>query len=438
MEKSYFTPFGKTLVFSLFLLIFLGSHQRVGASDLIPPSVQQDSVQHKSFKGYIEDSSSGKSLVFATLTVEGTNISTITNTEGEFTLKVPRNMLNKNLVVSFLGYKKKIIPISELNGKKNRIALEASVIELSGVNVTMPKSAKDLVKDVFDNRARNYLKDPTIMTAFYRETIKKRRRNVSLSEAVVNIYKQAYSGAGRDVMKLFKVRKSTDYRRLDTLALKLRGGPFNPLYADVIKYPEYIFTEDLIDDYDFSFGPSTRINDRLVYIVEFKQRGDIVEPRFYGRLFIDADTHALTSAIYNLNVENQQLASQIFVRKKPRNVTVYPTEAAYRVDYRERNGKWYYGYSNVQLSFKVNWKSKLFNSIYHLTSEMAVTDWEQNLTGKVIRLRERLRPSTFITDEAVGFSDPDFWGEYNVIEPEKSIESAINKIRRQLRRARNN
>jgi hypothetical protein len=27
-------------------------------------------------------------------------------------------------------------------------------------------------------------------------------------------------------------------------------------------------------------------------------------------------------------------------------------------------------------------------------------------------------------------ADPDFWGEYNIIEPEKSIETAIRKIQR--------
>jgi hypothetical protein len=41
-----------------------------------------------------------------------------------------------------------------------------------------------------------------------------------------------------------------------------------------------------------------------------------------------------------------------------------------------------------------------------------------------------------LEDEAIGFSDPDFWGEYNIIEPEKSIESAIKKIQRQLRRSK--
>jgi hypothetical protein len=37
-------------------------------------------------------------------------------------------------------------------------------------------------------------------------------------------------------------------------------------------------------------------------------------------------------------------------------------------------------------------------------------------------------------DKASGFSDPDFWGAYNVIEPEKSIEFAIKKIKKQLKK----
>ena len=143
---------------------------------------------------------------------------------------------------------------------------------------------------------------------------------------------------------------------------------------------------------------------------------------------------ALTNAIYNLNVENRALASSMFVRKKPNNVKVYPVEASYRVDYREKDGKWYYGYSNVQLEFVVNWKRKLFNSRYRISSEMLVTDWEKQSDETMLTKRNTYKASAILVDEASGFADPDFWGAYNVIEPEKSIESAINKIQRNLRR----
>jgi len=273
------------------------------------------------------------------------------------------------------------------------------------------------------------------MTAFYRETIKKRRKNVSLSEAVVTIFKTPYTSTRRDAVQMYKARKSTDYSKLDTLVLKLQGGPFNALYVDVMKYPEYIFAEDSIDDYTFSFDRSTRINDRLIYVINFRQRNYIREPLYEGKLYIDVEKKILTSAIYSLNITDREMASRLFVRKKPRNANVYPTEVAYRVDYREKDGRWYYGYSNAMLEFKIDWDKKLFNSVYSMTCEMAITDWEKNQELSEPRYRDRLKSSMILSDEAVGFSDPDFWGEYNIIEPEKSIESAIRKIQRQLKKS---
>ena len=71
-----------------------------------------------------------------------------------------------------------------------------------------------------------------------------------------------------------------------------------------------------------------------------------------------------------------------------------------------------------------------------MSCEMAVTDWEKNISGEVPKSKDRLKSSIILSDAAVGFSDPDFWGEYNIIEPEKSIESAIKKIQRQLKRSK--
>ena len=93
-------------------------------------------------------------------------------------------------------------------------------------------------------RGNNYFSDQTTMTGFYRETIKKRRSYVSLSEAVVEIHKQSYSNSKNDILKLYKARKSTDYDKLDTITLKLQGGPFSTLYMDIIKNPNLFFSEE--------------------------------------------------------------------------------------------------------------------------------------------------------------------------------------------------
>ncbi|MDC6363926.1 MULTISPECIES: carboxypeptidase-like regulatory domain-containing protein [Flavobacteriaceae] len=391
-------------------------------------------VDFNQYQGEVVDESTNNPLVFATLAVEGTNISTITNTEGGFLLKVPKNITDGNVIVSFLGYKNKTIPLSSLQPEKNRISLSVSITELSEININVPKDAAALVKETLARKGDNYFSDPTLMTAFYRETIRKRRKNVSLSEAVVSIYKSPYNSARNDALELYKARKSTDYSKLDTVALKLQGGPFNTLYVDIMKYPEFLFGEGSLSDYTFSFGRSTRINDRLIYVIKFNQRETVTAPLYNGELFIDVENKTLTSAVYSLNITDKDLASQLFVRRKPMGVDVWPTEVAYRVDYREKGGKWYYGYSSVMLEFKIDWEDRLFNSVYSMTAEMAVTDWERNESGQLPKNRERIKKSIILSDEAIGFSDPDFWGEYNIIEPERSIESAIKKIQRQLRR----
>ena len=424
----------KYLITAILVLSFIGIHHNSFASVYFQD--EQQEMNYISYSGEILDSDSKKPLVFATLTLEGTNISTVTNTEGAFSLKIPKSTVQGNISISFLGYKTKLVPLNELQPDKNEILLDVASIELTEVNLTVPKSAEGLVRETLAKKGDNYFNDPTIMTAFYRETIKKRRKNVSLSEAVVTIYKAPYNTPRKDAVQLYKTRKSTDYSKLDTIALKLEGGPFNTLYVDIMKYPEYIFTDEDISKYSFSFDQSTRVNDRLIYVVNFEQHNYIYEPLYKGKLYIDSENKILTSAIYSLNITDPDKASKLFVRKKPANAKVWPTDVAYRVDYREKDGKWYYGYSNVLLEFKIDWDDRFFNSVYSMTAEMAVTDWEVNTEKSNLKAREKMKTRIILTDEASGFSDPEFWGEYNIIEPEKSIESAIKKIQRQLKRSK--
>jgi len=415
---------------SLFLLIFQYSFA------INTTVYQQDTTKFVVYKGKVIDSNTRKPLVFATLNIITTNISTVTNTQGEYQLKVPLKYLNNKVIISFLGYTSEVIHLNNLPTKNAKIKLETYIEELSEVKIHI-KDAKSLVEKVLQNKGNNYLNYLSNMTAFYRETIQKRKTYVSLSEAVIEINKQAYTNSRNDILKLYKARKSTDYNKLDTIAFKLKGGPFSNLYIDIIKNHNSFFENDMFAIYNFTFGTSTKIDNRPVYVVNFKQKPHIQSPLYYGQLFIDAKTFALISAKFHVNLTNKEKASRLFIVKKPRNAKVTPIETSYQVNYREKNGKWYFGYSRIELGFKINWDKKWFNTIYRTTSELAITDWHKNLSNKYIKPKDRLRPSVIMSEKASGFSDPNFWGTYNVIEPEKPIENAIKKIKKQLRNINN-
>lgn len=387
--------------------------------------------QTTEFKGVVVDSRSGDEIASAYLTVVGTNISSITNADGEFSIKIPLTIKEATISISHLGYQSKTLPLSFFKAENTRVELDEIAEQLSEISIYDGGDALDLVRKMFDKKEDNYKDEPILMTAFYRETIKKGRRNVSLSEAVVKIFKAPYNSNTRDEISLFKARKTADYDKLDTLALKLRGGPYNTLYVDVIKYPQYLIEPNMINNFKFDFDSPVRLDNQNLYVVNFESLDKSV-PWYYGKLFIDTKSLSLVRASFNLNVDKRNMASQMFVRKKPRGAKVYPIEVSYQVDYRKSDGKWQYGYGTANLVFVVNWKNKLFNSRYTVNGEMAVTNWETLPDFKVKKDNSFISPSVVMSDDVSGFTDVDFWGDNNIIEPEKSIQNAIEKIKRQL------
>ena len=59
---------------------------------------------------------------------------------------------------------------------------------------------------------------------------------------------------------------------------------------------------------------------------------------------------------------------------------------------------------------------------------MVNTNW-QNLDSQAQINTQKLSPYVIMSDRISNSVDINFWGEYNIIEPEKSIESAIKKIK---------
>ncbi len=407
----------------LFFLVIIKSEAQINAIN------NSDSSSFKYFKGTILDSRTKNELAFATITVSGSNISTISNSEGKFLIKIPKDKQDESLTISFLGYNEKVISINDLKQEKNILYLEPVNVLLKDVVVNV-MDANKLFTNVINNRSKNYGDSTIQMVGFYRESIKKRRNYVSVLESIVDIQKIPFSSPVVDKVNILKGRKNADYEKLDTVNFKLEGGLFSSLYIDLIKDPSNIFSENVFEMYNFSFEDITQINDRQVFVISFKQKSSIEDPDllYRGKLFIDAKSLAIISANFQLNVENRTKAALIFTRKKPNGVVIYPTEVNYQVDYRQQNNKWVFSYSRGDLTFKLNWYKWIFNTTYSTTFELVNTNWENQISKSEIN-NQKLSPYVIMSDKIPNVADIDFWGEYNIIEPEKSIESAIKKIK---------
>ncbi len=386
-------------------------------------------------KGRIIADDSGKPLEYASITINNTNISTVTNQDGFFSLRIPNSARNYQLKVQHLGYENISIPVITLIDKEdNVLRMRSGSISLGEIEV-VSGDGTELVKDALALVSKNYDSDPNMMVAFYRESIKKGSNYISLVEAVLDVYKESYRSYRDDQARIYIGRKATDINPKDTIFMKFQGGISDALLVDVAKHPDIVFGDDA-SEYIFNIENIITLNDRPHYVIDFSPKGGIEHILFRGKIYLDVESSAFKRVEFNMNVEDRSEASYIFIKKKPSSMRVDAESATYVVDYVEQNGKWYFNYSSTEVKFKVRWKRRffgLFASTYTIFSELAVTDRYQDPVEKFPR-KERIRSSDVIAEKVEYFQNPDFWGDYTVIEPDKEITNAIKRLSGKLQR----
>ncbi len=420
-----------TAIASALLLILTAGDMSVSAAP--GKSKKERPQQVTTIRGRVIDAETNQPLVFASIAVQGSNVSTVTNLDGEFTLKLTGTETGK-LEFSFIGYKNRVMAIEEMktNGQRNVISLETALIPIKEI-IVKPLVPEEIIEQVISRFDENYPGVANDMTGFYRETIRKNRSYISIGEALVEVFKAPYQSDLRfDAVRIYKGRKSNDVEKMDTVLFKLQGGPTTTLYLDVVKNPETFLTREALAQYDLELSNIAMIDDRTNYVINFYQKPSITTPLYQGRLYIDIETYAVAQAEFSFNLENKELAASMFIRKKPMGMQVTPELTSYMVRFREQSGKWYFNHSRAEVKFKVDWKKKLFNTNYTTMSELAITDRTEKDVVKFSN-KERMKPTDFFTEEVAAFADPDFWGDYNVIEPDQSIEAAIRKLSRKVK-----
>jgi len=421
--------------FSLVTLLLLSAFtaQTISA-DPSPGRKKNDQQTLLTFKGKVVDAETGTPLVFASVAVKETNVATVTNIDGEFLIKITETQISRNLEVTFLGYKNKVVPLTDLreDGYKNVINMVSAPIPIKEI-IVKPIDPDAIVRNCISRIGKNYVNEPNLMTAFYRETIRKNRTYVSIGEAVVEIFKAPYDNDLRfDGARIYKGRKGSDVQKMDTVLFKLQGGPVTVLQLDIAKNTQDVLTLDAMKYYDYSMSTVVEIDSKPHYVIMFRQKPTVDMPLFMGNLYIATDTYALTEAEFGFNLEDKEAVSSIFIKKKPLGMEVTPEVATYRVKYRIQDNKWYLSYSRAEVKFKVDWKKRLFNTYYTTMSEIAITD---RTNEEVVKFtgKEKIRYNDVFSEQVEAFTDPEFWGEYNVIEPDQSIESAIRRLSRKLK-----
>jgi hypothetical protein len=172
-------------------------------------------------EGQVVDFGTGEALAYVNIYVRGTSKGVMSNSDGKFSIYIPKKLGEETLVISYLGYKTVEIKISNLKvGTSNDIKLKVSAVNLDEVVLTSKKlDVESIVKKAFKNYNKNFPKDPFISKAFLRHTEKTKKEYKWLVEAALEIYDPGFNEHPKNIKtNIIEVRKSVDNRYVDTLS----------------------------------------------------------------------------------------------------------------------------------------------------------------------------------------------------------------------------
>jgi hypothetical protein len=377
--------------------------------------------------GRILSKTEEEALPYSTIWIPSTGQGTVANAEGDFRLALPSGIRIDTIAFSCMGFKTRIIPVDELRDSINHIYLEPSIIPIQEV-VIRRTDPVNLLQQALKRIPQNYSREPVVETAFYRETIQKNGNYISVSEAVLDIYKPGFLAMASEQARVVRGRKNTDLNEMDTLMVKLKGGLATSFLLDVIRNRPDFLQPDQFKNFVFRMSDIVTIEDASTYAIDFKQKETTRPPHYHGRIYIELQSLAIRGVEFEVDPRTIASVAGSMVHKKPRRVRVKPLSASYMVRYQAGEDHYYLSLITADNSFRVRPRKKLFGSEFRTVSEMAITGRE---TGEVTRFRPReTANSKDIFIDMLGGYDPGFWGPYNYIIPEEPLEDALLRISR--------
>jgi hypothetical protein len=399
-----------------------------------PPTLPQADTTQASNTGYITgviiDGESEEPLPYATIGLKNAGKGTVSNSNGEFRLNLSPENYTDTLKVSYLGYYARSIPVKQSFGNNFRIAMVREFISIPEI-IIRNQIPQEIIKKTLSSIGKNYGNSPANLTAFYREGVLKKDELQSYSEAVLEIYKSAYTGTLlNDQIKVYKSRKIENISINDSIAVRLKAGLGTCLQLDGIKNGFDFLDFQTLNEYTYRLADIVSYDEESAYEIEFKPKEGAELQMFMGSMFINTSDYAVLNVQFEISPPYLHKMKGTFISSPSRDFTTWPVSVKYSVTYRKFKDRYFLSHVRGDLEFSSRRKGRLFNTQFNVFFEMAVTDIKLK---NVVRFeRDELAPLRSVFSKTINEYDPVFWGDQDFLKPEDDLLRALKNMKVKL------
>ncbi len=243
-------------------------------------NAQTESRVAKTLRGKVVNSVSNEAVAYTNIGIEGTYFGTASDVDGNFQLKIPEELVSKQIFFSAIGYKNEIFPITTLSDREFVIIkLQPQSYDIKDVDIeAQSRVLIRILRMASENTPYNFIGGPfnLVCTFENQKTVNDSIQQQSVAE--VWLYdRTGYLNPSRldafDMRKYEITKSESDY--------SFASGIINfdeLLELDWVRSAGSVLNPALLNQFELSLSAETEWNGTSVWVIAFRQK----EPALAG------------------------------------------------------------------------------------------------------------------------------------------------------------
>ena len=376
------------------------------------------SAQNIAIRGFLKDATTNEPIIAASIGVRNSALGTISNEEGIFQMTVSQSAV---IVMSCLGYKSKIIPVSEFKDDIKTIALEQSEEVLEEVMVTKIPLTKVMEDIITASKAR--FNKPIILHTYYREFVKVDNKYKKFSDALLDYHASGDTKKTKADLIVKQNRSfsltSTDESEEDdhiSPTVNVQRGIFNSYSFEYIE--KNVLRDKNVENYEFTLKSRKSAEGRDMYAIIIEPKKEVEKPLFEGTVIYDPETKLIYEFDLHYAASHKSFATTINFLGLHASMLDTKVKAVYKMI----NNNYVLSHNNRFAKYRT-WTKK-YNQLIESRSDLIVTNFEKD---DLSYNKKEVYKKKYLYDKPTSYSGK-YWQKNNAIVLTAEEERVITSL----------
>ncbi len=373
--------------------------------------------QSKTITGVVKDVTTLLPIESVSISVDNSNLGTISNEEGKFRITLPdtKNAIN----FSHLYYKLESYSIKQ-NETEMEVFLTPKSFVLDEVVINQ-KPGKDLLSDAL-SASKAKLEKSIILNTYYREFVNVDGKYTSFSDGLIDFYVKRKSGSSDLHVKQSRVFDLKDENASER-EKAIQSVNFNDVREAVNHAYNFKGLSNILksDFYYFGVEIKTEENGNSIEIITIEPKEGTEEAMLYeGTVTYDSKTKLILDINLQFSPEHKKYIKVINLLIAKAKINDFARKSKFKID----GDKYIMIYNQIKINFYVKY-GKLINNTFESVYDMTTLDFKE---GEFKLDKDKKYRESSLFKNGNKYTE-EFWKKQNVILLSEKEEKIINSLK---------